>query len=243
MPKAMQLTVFPDAPALGRAAAEWLIERLERADGEVAVALSGGSTPRHLYRHLAQPDLRDRLPWQRLHWFWGDERCVPPDDPRSNFGVFRSLLLAGAPAPAANVHPVPTLGCSPHEAAGQYAAELQRFYRRARSAADACLFDVVVLGLGEDGHTASLFPGSSALGERDSWVVAVTATGGEPRITLTYPALESCRHCLFLVSGRAKRGILDAVVRGEDCPAARLRTRGACAWFVDSAAAPPAGAP
>jgi 6-phosphogluconolactonase len=235
----VDLTVYADANALARGAASWLVERLSSGDGELAVALSGGSTPKRLYELLGDSEHRDRVPWQRVHWFWGDERFVPPDDPRSNFALFEAAVRPHAPIPESNVHPIPTLGLTPDEAATAYSGQLQRFYSELRSGDDP-LFDVVLLGLGEDGHIASLFPGSRALEEEDTWAVAVNATGPEPRITLTYPALESCRDCLFLVAGHAKREVLSAILSGDDLPATRLETQGRCAWFVDNAAAPEA---
>lgn len=232
------LTVHADADAVAQAAGVWLCSRLSAETGNVAVALSGGSTPARLYELLAEPECRDRVPWARVHWFFGDEHFVPPDDPRSNFALFQRTVLAHVPVPDENVHPIPTVGVTPDRAADSYAQELQRYYGATVLGADRPLFDVVLLGLGEDGHTASLLPGSAALEERSTWVTAVVDARPEPRISLTYPALESCRNCLFLVAGSAKKAILGAVLRGEDYPATRLRTRGECIWFVDRAAAP-----
>ena len=233
-----KVLVHPDADALARAAADLLSSRLSSGEGDLAVALSGGSTPKRLYELLAGEDYRDRIPWGRVHWFWGDERFVPPDDPLSNFAMFEAAVLSRISVPAPNVHPIPTVDLTPGEASDAYARDLLRFHGSSVLTVEDPLFDVVLLGLGDDGHTASLFPGSAALEERSTWATSVSAGQSVPRITLTYPALESCRECVFLVSGSAKKDILAAVLRGEDYPAARLRPHGRCAWLVDRAAAP-----
>ena len=230
--------VFADAEALAEGAADWLTDILAAASDRAAVALSGGATPRRLYELLAEPARRDRIPWDRAHWFWGDERFVPPDDPASNFGMARDAFLAHVPAPEANIHPVPTVGLSPEEAAARYARTLQAFYGSEALDPGRPLFDVNVLGLGEDGHTASLVPGSAALDEHARWVVPVHGLRPETRITLTYPALDSARHVAFLVEGARKRDAFRRVRAGEaSLPAARIRPAGRLHWFVDRAAA------
>jgi 6-phosphogluconolactonase len=237
--KVATVEVLPDAEAVARAAADWLIERaMERPEETFAVALSGGSTPRRLYELLAEPPRRDRLPWARAHWFWGDERFVPPGDPKSNFRMARLAMLAAAPVPEGHVHPVPTVGTTPQEAARAYQRELVGFYGASRLDPARPLFDATLLGLGPDGHTASLFPAAAALDERDDWVVAVTGAQPEKRITLTYPALESSRHVAFLIVGADKRAAFARLRRGDAAiPAARLRPVGGVQVFVDSAAA------
>jgi 6-phosphogluconolactonase len=225
--------------ALGRATAAWLRERAAAAGPRFAVCLAGGSTPRRVYELLATAE-RERFPWDRAHWFFGDERFVPHDHPDSNYRMARAALLDAAPVPAGNVHPMPTTG-EPAQAAQRYANELQDFYGAATLDPRRPLFDVVLLGLGEDGHTASLFPGTAALQERRRWVVDVLNPKSEPRITLTYPALESTRALAFLVSGASKRDILARVWRGEDLPAARLQFPKP-EWFIDRAADPRAPA-
>ena len=226
--------MFDDAEVLAREAAQWLRELAQRSSGAFAVSLSGGSTPRRLYELLANAD----LPWGRVHWFWGDERFVPPDHPDSNYRMAREALLARARMPAANVHPVPTEGLSPEEAAAAYEATLQRFYGAKTLAREHPLFDVMLLGIGEDGHTASLFPGHAALDEERRWVLAVRGAKKEARITLTYPALQSSRHTAFLVTGAAKRGAVRRAQAGDRAiPAGRLRPQGELHWFIDRAAA------
>ncbi len=233
----MSVVVADDAEDLARRAASWLAETAQRAAHRCAVCLSGGTTPERLYRMLAAAPLAASFPWAKVHWFFGDERFVSPDDARSNFRMWREALLDHAPVPAANVHPMPTAG-EPQEAARAYESELKRFYGADLLDARRPLFDITLLGLGTDGHTASLFPGTAALREATRWVVPVEGAQPEVRLTLTFPVLASSRHVAFLVSGGSKRDILARVRRGEDFPAAAVRPVGALHWFVDRAAAP-----
>jgi 6-phosphogluconolactonase len=229
--------ILADPDALARRVAEWLAGLARASQGRFAVALAGGSTPRRLYEHLAAPPLRADYPWARSHWFWGDERFVPPDDPRSNGRMVREALLAHVPVPPENIHTVPTEGIEPAAAAAVYERELKSFYGAERLDPRRPLFDVTLLGLGEDGHTASLFPGTAALAERERWVVAVLGAKAEPRITLTYPALESSAEVAFLVAGAEKGAILRRFRAGDDdLPASRLRPVGRGHLFVDAAA-------
>lgn len=236
---AAEIRVFGDARALARGAAEWLCALAGAGGRDFAVCLSGGSTPRRLYGLLAQPPLARRFPWGRVHWFWGDERCVPHDHPASNYGMVREALLLRAPIPAANVHPIATEGRSPAQAAAAYEATLQRLYGAEEIARERPLFDVTLLGIGEDGHTASLFPGAPALEERRRWVVAVDGARPEPRITLAFPILNSSRDVAFLASGEAKRAIVRRAQAGDRAlPAARILPAGRLHWFTDRAASP-----
>lgn len=231
-----ELEIFADLEGLARRVADWLLALAAGHDGAFAIALSGGATPCRLYQLLAEPPRRDSFPWQRVHLFWGDERFVPHDDAASNFRMVREALLARVPLPAANVHPVPTEGLTPQEAARRYERELKAFYGAQQFDPARPLFDVTLLGLGADGHTASLFPGSAALDEHERWVAAVAAA--TPRITLTYPALESSRHVAFLVAGAEKRSIFSRFLCGdESLPAARLRSAGTLQVFADASAA------
>jgi 6-phosphogluconolactonase len=234
-----EVVVLPDAEALAGHAAAWLAERVAAAGERASVSLSGGSTPKRLYQLLAGAKHRAAFPWARVHWFWGDERFVPKDDPLSNYRMVREAMLDVAPIPAQNVHPVPTEGMTPAEAAAAYERELKAFYDADRLDPARPLFDVTLLGLGEDGHTASLFPGTAVLAERSHWVAAVIGAKAEARITLTYPALESSREVAFLVSGAGKREILSRV-RAADAalPAARIRPAGRLHFLVDRAACP-----
>jgi 6-phosphogluconolactonase len=233
------LTVLPDAEALAERVVAWILERVLALPGRVSVCLSGGSTPQRLYQTLAQAPHRDRMPWQRIHWFLGDERFVPSKDPRSNYRMIREALLDRIEARVDNVHPVPTQGLTLDAAVIAYERELKRFYGAEELSAARPLFDVTLLGLGEDGHTASLLPGAPVLDERSRWVAPVVGFTPEARVTLTYPALESSRDVAFLVTGPAKREILARIQEGSaDVPAARLRPVGRLHWFADRAAVP-----
>ena len=232
-----QLEILADPEALARRVADWLLAMSTARGGVFTIALSGGGTPRRLYELLAGPPYRDVFPWHRTHLFWGDERFVPRNDESSNYRMVRDAMLSRAPIPATNIHPIPTEGLTPETAASDYERELKSFYGAERLDPARPLFDVNLLGLGPDGHTASLFPGTAVLEERERWVAAVV--GPKPaRITLTYPALESSRHAAFLVAGKEKRDILRRFQGGErTLPAARLRPTGALHLFADAAAA------
>jgi 6-phosphogluconolactonase len=233
----MNPEILADAEALSHRVADWLLEMAMAKGGIFAINLSGGSTPRRLYERLAGLPYRDAFPWSRTHWFWGDERFVPHDDARSNYRMVRETLLSQAPVLASNVHAIPTEGISPGVAASAYERQLKSFYGTERLDPDRPLFDVTLLGLGLDGHTASLFPGTAVLAEQNHWVAAVAGIKSETRITLTYPALESSRNAAFLVEGQEKRAILNRLCRGdESLPAAHLRPVGALRVFADKAA-------
>lgn len=235
-----RLEVLSDLEAMSRRVADWMLELAVAKDGIFTVCLSGGTTPQRLYELLAEPPYRDRFPWTCSHWFWGDERFVPHEDARSNYRMARETLLSRTPIPCGNVHPIPTEGSAPN-AASAYEHTLKSFYGADRLDPARPLFDVNLLGLGSDGHTASLFPGSLVLAERDRWVTAIIWGKAEERITLTYPALESCRHVAFLVAGEEKQAIFERLLRGDETlPAARLHPVGSLWMFADAAAA---GAP
>jgi 6-phosphogluconolactonase len=231
-----KVEVVADAHALARLAAERIVALARAEEGPFAICLSGGSTPRRLYRLLAEAPYRDALPWQRVHWFWGDERFVPWEDEESNYRMVREALLDRAPVPPQNVHAIATTG-SPAAAARAYERVLQAFYGAATLDPRRPLFALTLLGLGEDGHTASLFPGSPVLDERARWVAEVEGSRPQTRITLTYPALESSRRTFFLVAGAGKAGILKRALAGDQgLPAVRLRPEGEVSWLVDAAA-------
>jgi 6-phosphogluconolactonase len=230
--KQLQTEVLNDPERLAQRAAEWLAAAAKASRDRFVVALSGGSTPKRMYQILAGMD----LPWQRMHWFWGDERFVPPDDQLSNYRMVHEALFAHAPVPAGNIHPVPTQGLAPEAAAAAYEAELKRFYGSDRLDPARPLFDITLLGLGPDGHTASLFPGTAVLAERHKWVAAVIGAKDEARITFTYPLLESSRHIAFLVAGAEKRRMLGLLLGGDTgIPAGRL-SKEHVRVFADSAA-------
>jgi 6-phosphogluconolactonase len=230
---------FESAEALAQGIAEWLCALAQASDHDFAVCLSGGSTPRRLYERLSTPVIASRFPWSRAHWFWGDERFVPRDHPDSNYRMANEALLSRVPVPGGNIHAMPTEGMSPQQAAASYEATLKSFYGADRLAPDRPLFDVTLLGIGEDGHTASLFPGQSALQENRRWAVAVIGVKSEPRITLTYPALDSGRDVAFLATGEGKRAAVAGAKTGDcEIPAAKVRPVGRLHWFTDRAAAP-----
>lgn len=236
-PSEARLEILSDPETLSRRVAGWLLEAATTKDGAFTVALSGGSTPRRLYQLLAGPPYYDKFPWSRVHWFWGDERFVPHDDALSNYGMVRDALLSRAPILPINIHPIPTEGVTPDEAASAYERELKSFYGAERLDPARPLFDVTLLGLGPDGHTASLFPNTVVLAERDRWVAAVVGAKSEARITLTYPVLESSRSAVFMVAGEEKRATLARLRRGDDSlPAARLHPTGTLWIFGDAAA-------
>lgn len=238
-----RIIVTPDAAALAECAAQHLVARARENTGEPAICLTGGSTPKRLYELLATPEWRDRLPWQRLHWFIGDDRFVPPNNDLSNIGMARHAFLDGC-APPENVHAIPTDLASPDEAARLYEQTLREFQQRHR-ADGAPLFDLVLLGVGPDGHTASLFPGYPAASETRCWVAGVPKAHVAPfvpRVSLTLPCLAQCREMLLLASGHDKRAILSRVFAGEDLPAAHAQSaRGETWWLIDKAAAPKPG--
>jgi 6-phosphogluconolactonase len=229
-----------DAKALAKAAADRILARIAANAGRVAICLTGGSSPQQLYQLLATEPYQSRIPWDRAHWFIGDERFVPADDPRNNMVTARRSFLDSY-APASNIHPIPTDAADPQEAARRYEKELQSFYGADRLDSTRPLFDVVLMGVGPDGHTASLFPNDPALEETERWVVGVPKAHVEPfvpRVTLTVPALGSCREMLFEVSGSDKRAILTRVLAAENLPANRVHATGETVWLVDKAALP-----
>ena len=230
---------FENAEMLAHSVAEWLCALAQASDRAFAVCLSGGSTPRRLYERLADPAIASRFPWCRVHWFWGDERFVPHDDHNSNYRMARTALLSRVPIPDGHIHAIPTEGVSPEQASVAYEATLKRFYGAEIIVSNRPLFDVTLLGIGEDGHTASLFPDHPALEERLRWVVEVSAPDSLPRITLTYPSLDSSRNVAFLMTGEGKRGVVARAQAGDrTMPAARVRPVGRLHWFMDRAAAP-----
>lgn len=205
--------------------------------GRFAVALSGGSTPKVMMELLAGPDFVEQVDWSRVHVFWGDERVVDPDDASSNYGMAQTALLSRVPIPPAQIHRMRG-ELDPHDAAVQYNEELQRFF------AGPTAFDLTFLGLGPDGHTASLFPGTSALAVRDSLCVANKVEGNvvSPwRLTLTYPALNASRAVIFLVQGEDKAGVVAEVIEGprdpQRLPAQGIAPAGTLTWLLDATAA------
>lgn len=235
-PQSASLHMFDNPQSVAVAAAEWIANRIADSQEVFRMALSGGNTPRLLYQRLASADYRNRIEWRRVELFWGDERFVPHNDPLSNYRMARETLLAHTPVLIDHIHPIPTEG-DPDNAARKYESTLRGIYGADSLSRARPLFDLVLLGLGDDGHTASLFPGSPALDERTRWVLAVDGKD-VPRITLTYPALQSASAVVFLVNGEDKADIVHRVRAGDMAlPAARLKARGDVLWFIDRAAA------
>mgnify|MGYP001214895754 CR=1 FL=1 len=235
-----QIVVVEDAPALAEAAARRLIDRVTGKD-RAAVCLTGGSSPQGLYRLLAEQPWRSQVPWDRVHWFIGDDRFVAETDPLSNMGAARRLVLDRVGAPRQNIHPMATDANYPEGAARLYEDDLKAFYGAERLDPARPMFDIVLMGLGGDGHTASLFPNSPALNETQRWALGIAKAGMEPfvpRVTLTFPALASTREMLFLIDSADKRAVLSRVLAGEDLPAHRAYADGDLVWLVVRAAAP-----
>jgi 6-phosphogluconolactonase len=236
-----EVRVFDTIPELMRAAAEEVVRGAEEAvreHGFFAWALSGGSTPRDLYSLLASPPYRDRLPWSSIHVFWGDERHVPPGDPDSNFRMAREAMLDAVPLPPQNVHRIRAEEPDAEAAAKAYETELREFFHL--SPGEWPRFDLILLGLGKDAHTASLFPGGEAVHESERLVVAPwVAAQNTFRITLTPPVLNRARLVAFLAVGDDKAEPLRAVLEGardpERYPAQIVE--GNRLWLVDRAAA------
>jgi 6-phosphogluconolactonase len=232
-----------DPAALAKAAAERVIARIAANPGRVAVCLTGGSSPKALYQLLATREYRDTIPWDRIDWFIGDERLVPRKDPLHNMSMARQAFLDRC-APAANVHPIATDTADlndPDVSAALYENELMAFYGAEQLDPARPLFDLVLMGVGPDGHTASLFPGFPAVEETARWVVGVPKANVEPfvpRVSLTLPTLASCREMLFEIAGESKRAILARLLAGEDLPANRARSENETVWLIDRAALP-----
>ena len=242
----VEIKTYPDASSLAHAAAEHFCARANAAmseHGQFTVALSGGSTPRTLYSLLATRHFAAQVDWPHVYVFWGDERCVPPGHLESNYRMARETLLDHVPIPPFNIHRIP---CEqePEQAAITYERTLRTFFvgnvRKEKSPLPC--FDLVLLGMGDDGHTASLFPGSAALDEPTRWVVAhYVSKLGAWRVTLTPVVINAAAHVTFLVSGADKAERLREVLTGpyqpDVLPAQIIRpTRGRLVWLVDAAA-------
>jgi 6-phosphogluconolactonase len=231
--------IYPDMNEFCYETAAWFVMEAIKAiaaKGRFVVALSGGSTPRQLFGELAKDKWQKQLDWSKVLIFWGDERFVPVTDAQSNQKMAREALLDHVPIPQKNIFPIPFLATAELSAA-QYEADLKQVF------AGLPQFDLVFLGLGADGHTASLFPGSAALREKQRWVCSSQPkVSGPARITLTYPVLNHALLICFLVTGREKaemvRTILNDSPAGEGFPAQRIRpTSGELVWVLDQAAA------
>ena len=231
--------VFADLDQLSRAVSEECVRAANeavRARGRCLIALSGGHTPSRAYQ-IWSTEYREKMPWVKTHFFWGDERFVGADDPKSNYRMTREALFKNVRVPPENIHPIQTDFPQADLAAQEYEKVLRTFVAETEPS-----FDVVLLGLGVEGHTASLFPGSPALEEQKRWVVSVRAPADPPvRISLTFPVLRRARATYFLVAGADKREIVATLRRGspaemQNLPVAMLRPEGEEVWFLDRAA-------
>jgi len=230
------IEVLPDGAALTERSLNLILDKLHSAileRGVFTIALSGGSTPKPLYEAIANQN----LPWDKIHVFWGDERYVPSDDPDSNFRMAREAWLNQVDIPASNIHSIPTEQASPATSANLYSQELQEFFKTAPGEFPA--FDLILLGMGDDGHTASLFPHTDALQVGDR-TVTVGNKDGQPRITFTVPLINQARCVLFVVAGANKRPALAQVFaqKGEDLayPSRLIQPQGELWWLLDQSA-------
>lgn len=238
------LKVFPGREQLIQAAADKFVRVAAKAiatQGRFSVALSGGSTPRPLYALLGSEIFAGRVDWSRAHLFWGDERCVPPEDPRSNYHLVRETLLKIVPLPPEHIHRIRGED-DPLRAAAEYERELRNFFETGNGRPRTS-FDLVLLGMGEDGHTASLFPGCRAVTEQTRWVNAEYVKSASMwRITQTPVVINAARNVLFLVCGAGKakavRDVLQGPFQPEKLPAQAIKPlKGRLTWLLDKAAA------
>jgi 6-phosphogluconolactonase len=233
------IQVCNDPESLSEAAARLFVKRSRRAvqvQNQFSVALAGGHTPERTYQILSQPHFHDQVPWTKVHVFWSDERCVPPDDPRSNAHMAHQALLDRVPIPPDQIHPI-RCNQNPQQAAEEYESLLRDFF-----AGRSPCFDLILLGLGENGHTASIFPGTLAVEEQKRWVTAVfVAEQAMWRITMTPLLINHAAMVAFLVAGTAKARVLQRVLGGPfesyDLPAQLIQpVSGGLDWIVDEAA-------
>lgn len=235
-----EIIIATNQQAFIRQAADMIVEIGQDAlakQGRYSMALSGGSTPKPVYQKLAGPDYASALDWSKAHIFWSDERAVPPQHPDNNYRMAKKNLLDGLQIPKANIHRVRG-EIEPLRAAADYEEDLREFFPHPKKT-----FDLVLLGMGADGHTASLFPGSAALEESEKWVAAnLIEKLNAWRITLTYPAINAAANVLFLVSGGNKAAALKSIIQGDSggnqLPAGLVKpTDGKLIWLVDQEAA------
>lgn len=233
-----KIIVVPEALHLAKASAALFVQTVADAvhsRGQASAALSGGSTPRGMNRLLARPPYVDRIPWKHIHLFWVDDRMVAVDDPASNFGAARDDFISRVPIPSQQVHPMPILD-PPNGGAEAYTRELKNYF-----GSKTPVFDLILLGIGTDGHTASLFPGREDEHSRPDWVLSTK--GGNPcvyRLSLSYPVLNRARTAAFLVSGQGKAEIVRTLLCDDETryPPQRIRPEsGRLIWLLDQPAA------
>ena len=235
----MKINIADNPTDLARQAAEWVTdyaERLLQQQDRFTIALSGGSTPKALHELLAQPPLRDRIDWSRVHVFWGDERYVPLTDEKNNARMAYDTLLNHVPVPKAQIHVMKT-DLPPDESMSEYEQTLHQYFD-----GENHTFDLVLLGMGDDGHTLSLFPGTDVVNEEQAWTKAFFLTQQDMfRLTLTAPVVNKAAAVLFLVAGANKADALHEVLHGayqpDKYPSQRIKPEtGELVWFIDKAA-------
>lgn len=230
---------FDNLEGASNSAAQYITEQCKKdiqQHGQFSIVLAGGSTPRTLYSLLASTSFVDQIDWSRIHLFWGDERCVSLDDPSSNYAMAHDALLSKVKIPTDNIHPMEASTSSPSDAAKGYENKLRSFFNSPHAVPS---FDLVILGMGNDGHTASLFPGNASLNENDRLVIAtenINASPQVPRITMTLPLLNQAKNVLFLISGKQKGQILQTIMDHPQkaqiqYPAARIKPKNQLIWF------------
>ena len=238
----MQIAIYPDTDTLSHEAAQYIVRLANEAivtRGRFSIALSGGSTPKALYGLLATEPYLSQINWSSVEIFWSDERCVPPDDPDSNYAMANEVLLSKIPIQLHQVHRMPAEKADRDAASQDYTLEMQRVFGTNGIPA----FDLIQLGMGPEGHTASLFPHQQSLREQERLVMPVSVPKPPPpRLTFTPPLLNAARHVLFLVTGSEKAGAVQAVLEGsyqpEEYPAQLVRpAAGEVTWMLDTAAA------
>ncbi len=230
------IEVVPDRAAIVSRSLSVVLDKIQQAiqqQDRCTVALAGGSTPEPLYEAIAARE----LPWEKIHVFWGDERYVPPEHPDSNQGMARRAWLSRVPIPAANVHPMPTGAGDPAADAQQHDRELREFF--GASDGEFPAFDIILLGIGDDAHTASLFPHTDALKVRDR-LVTVGNKDGQPRITFTVPLINNARCVIFMVAGASKQHALSQIFApsADDFtyPARLIQPKGELWWLLEASA-------
>lgn len=251
--KNLEIHYFLDLEALSLEAAHFIVQTANKGASEkglFTLALSGGSTPRRLYELLSLKPIAQEMPWPNIHFFWGDERCVPADHPDSNYGLAYRSLLSKIPLPETNVHRIPVERGTGPEMALEYEKEIRTFFQqsvRGKSLLSPDVetkvipsFDLILLGVGKDGHTASLFPGDPALREKEYLTAYIPNPGLAPefpRITMTLPLINQAGCVLFLVSGAEKKEVIKAILHESDAvryryPAAEVNPKGEVRWFI-----------
>jgi 6-phosphogluconolactonase len=208
------------------------------ANNKFSMVLSGGSTPKGIYQCMASPSFRNKFRWEKMHIFFGDERWVPPEDPRSNYRMVTEALLSKVKVPGENIHPIQTRDCNLQTSALLYERSISDFFQLKR--VEFPVFDLVLLGVGQDGHTASLFPGNPSLLEKDRLAISTSQTGiPEKRVTLTIPVINHAREIFFLVSGQDKADIVAKIMENKNAfPANEIKpSKGNICWFLDKASA------